>query len=314
MLRDAIDSLDTVDWLLALGLCAATCFEFIFALQVGELGVFLWGWKGRLLQLAAAGAVGFAGATILAGFVLRSRVVYVLLIVASLLGVLSIGFALPALGMLYGLLRERGRLAFFHPELLERVEAVAEPMAPQEAATQVFRRRSFEQDQTVLMHSASLPELGIALVPAPAPVPAPALEPELDEPGVPDQLEVVTAWLLVAYGLFTGLAGLLFFITALSWLVEPGPNADGQLQMFSLWAGGSLGFFLTTAGCWTMWKGFYTRQPWHWVLGLVLGLSMLGTGNLPLGALLLVCLLRKRGRLGFGMVSLERTLGLSPAA
>lgn len=310
MLRDVTDSLDTVDWLLALGLCAATCFEFIFALQVGELGVLLWGWKGRLLQLAAGGAVGFAGATILAGFVLRSRVVYVLLIVASLLGVLSIAFALPALGVLYGLLRERGRLAFFHPELLEEVVPVAEPVAPQDAATQAFRRRSFEQDQTVLMHGASLSESGFE----PASVPEPTQELELDDHSVPDRLDVVSAWLLVAYGLFTGLVGLLFFIIALLWLVDSGPSADGELQIFGLWAGGSLPFFLTSAGCWAMWKGFYARQQWHWVLGLTLALSMLGTGNLPLGLLLLFCLLRKRGWRGFGMARLERRLGLGAAA
>ena len=213
MLRDASDTFDIVDWLMALCLCCASFIAVSFTYQLGDFAVHLWDWKGQLLQVAGAAAVGLCGATLLAGFVLRSRV-------------------------------ERGRQASSPPEELP----VVQPAPAQEEATQLFRARSFEQDQTVLMHGAELAELRIAPEPEPEP---------RDDPSVPDQIDVVMGWVLGGYGLLAGLVSLLFLGIGVAWLVYPGPRADEQLQMASARLAGSVPFLLTTGACWSMWRGFF---------------------------------------------------------
>jgi hypothetical protein len=131
---------------------------------------------------------------------------------------------------------------------------------------------------------------------------------------VPDQLEVVTGWILIGYGLLALLVALFFLGSSVLTLL--GTNAlesPETLQAAALFASGSLPFFLTAVGCWSTRRGFYSRERWTWFVGLVLGLSMLASGNLPIGALLLFSLLREKGRVGFGMVGLERQLGLRAA-
>ncbi|MFT5582770.1 MAG: hypothetical protein ACI9VR_000346 [Cognaticolwellia sp.] len=156
MLNKTLKSLDVLDWLLAAGLCGFTLLVFTVSWDLGHLIGEPWGWKGQLLRVGVSAALGMGGASVTAGFVMRSRLAYVALILASIVGVLSFLLMLPSVFMLYCLLRERSRQAFFSPQDLESaqpfVASATEPVpgpvlphaieaAPQ-AATPVFRRCS----------------------------------------------------------------------------------------------------------------------------------------------------------------------------